>query len=77
MIIMKDFLFSICWISLSSHLKLSIDIHIMSARQVFVEFRFIFVKRSCSRLKRQKEYPVCFLYFIKAQCFVDIVSAHK
>ncbi len=30
MIIMKEFLFSICFISLSTHLKLSIDIFIMS-----------------------------------------------
>ncbi len=30
MIIMKEFLFSICFISLSTNLKLSIDIFIMS-----------------------------------------------
>ncbi len=49
MIIMKEFLFSIWFISLSSNLKLSIDIFIMSVRHVFADFRFIFVKRSCSR----------------------------
>ncbi len=48
-IIMKEFLFSIWFISLSSNLKLSIDIFIMSVRHVFADFRFIFVKRSCSR----------------------------
>ncbi len=48
-IIMKEFLFSIWFISLSSHLKLSIDIFIMSVRHVFADFRFIFVKCSCSR----------------------------
>ncbi len=47
-IIMKEFLFSIWFISLSSNLKLSIDIFIMSARHVFADFRFIFVKCSCS-----------------------------
>ncbi len=41
-IIMKEF-------SLSSNLKLSIDIFIMSVRHVFADFRFIFVKCSCSR----------------------------
>ena len=40
---MKEFLFSICFISLSNHLKLSIDIFIMSVRHVFTEFRFIFL----------------------------------
>ncbi len=30
MIIMKEFLFSICFISLSTNLKLSIDIFVMS-----------------------------------------------
>ncbi len=48
-IIMKEFLFSIWFISLSSNLKLSIDIFIMSVRHVFADFRFIFVKCSCSR----------------------------
>ncbi len=48
-IIMKEFLFSIWFISLSSNLKLSIDIFIMSVSHVFADFRFIFVKRSCSR----------------------------
>ncbi len=47
-IIMKEFLFSIWFISLSSNLKLSIDIFIMSVRHVFADFRFIFVN-SCSR----------------------------
>ncbi len=50
-IIMKEFLFlfSIWFISLSSNLKLSIDIFIMSVSHVFTDFRFIFVKCSCSR----------------------------
>ncbi len=48
-IIMKEFLFLIWFISLSSNLKLSIDIFSMSVSHVFVDFRFIFVKRSCSR----------------------------
>ncbi len=50
-IIMKEFLFlfSIWFISLSSNLKLSIDIFIMSVGHVFADFRFIFVKCSCSR----------------------------
>ncbi len=37
------------FISLSSNLKLSIDIFIMSVSHVFADFRFIFVKCSCSR----------------------------
>ncbi len=48
MIIMKEFLFLICFV-LSSNLKLSMDIFVMSVRHVFAEFRLIFVKRSCSR----------------------------
>ncbi len=50
-IIMKEFLFlfSIWFISLSSNLKLSLDIFIMSVSHVFADFRFIFVKCSCSR----------------------------
>ncbi len=48
-IIMKEFLFSIWFISLSSNLNLSIDIFIMSVSHVFTDFRFIFVKCSCSR----------------------------
>ncbi len=50
-IIMKEFLFlfSIWFISLSSNLKLSIDIFIMSVSHVFADFRIIFVKCSCSR----------------------------
>ncbi len=48
-IIMKEFLFSIWFISLSSNLKLSIDIFVMSVSHVFADFRFIFVKCSCSR----------------------------
>ncbi len=47
-IIMKEFLFSIWFISFSN-LKLSIDIFIMSVSHVFADFRFIFVKCSCSR----------------------------
>ncbi len=47
-IIMKEFLFSIWFISLSSNLKLSIYIFIMSVRHVFADFRLIFVN-SCSR----------------------------
>ncbi len=50
-IIMKEFLFSIWFISLSSNLKLSIDLFIMSVCHVFADFRFIFVKCSCSRLE--------------------------
>ncbi len=38
----------------------------MSVRQIFAEFRFIFVKRSCSRPRRQKAQPVCFPYFKKS-----------
>ncbi len=57
---MKEFLFSIWFISLSSNLKLSIDIFIMSVSHVFADFRFIFVKCSCSRGEAH-----CFLYFIK------------
>ncbi len=37
MIIMKEFLFSICFISSSSILKLSIDIFIMSVRHAFAD----------------------------------------
>ncbi len=50
-IIMKEFLFlfSIWLISLSSNLKLYIDIFIMSVSHVFADFRFIFVTYSCSR----------------------------
>ncbi len=51
-ITMKEFLFSIWFISLSSNLKLSIDIFIMSVSHVFTDFRFIFVKCSCSRRDR-------------------------
>ncbi len=40
------------------------------------EFRLIFVKRSCSRPRKQA-HPNFFLYFTKAQRFVDIVRAHK
>ncbi len=58
---MKEFLFSIRFISLSSNLKLSIDIFIMSVRHVFADFWFIFVKCSCSREMAHH----CFLYFIK------------
>ncbi len=48
-IIMKEFLFSIWFISLSSNLKLYIDIFIMSVSHVFTDFRFVFVQCSCSR----------------------------
>ncbi len=54
-IIMKEFLFSILFISLSSNLKLSIYIFIMSVRHVFVDFQFMFVKRSCSRPRTQED----------------------
>ncbi len=40
MIIMKEFLFSICFISLSSNLKLSIYIFIMSVRHVGYSLSF-------------------------------------
>ncbi len=43
----KEVLF--LFISLSSHLKLSVDIFIMSVRHEFAVCRFIFVKRSCLR----------------------------
>ncbi len=56
-------------ISLSTNLKLSIDIFVISVRHVFTEFRFIFLFKT----KRQNAHHACFLYFIKAQCFVDIV----
>ncbi len=56
-------------ISLSDHLKLSIDIFIMSVRHIFAQLRFIFKKRSCSR-PRQKVHHVCFLCFIKATCLL-------
>ncbi len=55
-------LFFICFILLSSNLKLSIDIFIMSVRHVFAEFRFIFVKRSCSRQDGRKR--IIFVFFI-------------
>ncbi len=45
----ESLLFSIWFISLSSNLKLSIDIFIMSVSHVFADFWFIFVKCSCSR----------------------------
>ncbi len=46
----RVFVFDLIWfISLSSNLKLSIDIFIMSVSHVFADFRFIFVKCSCSR----------------------------
>ncbi len=74
MIIMKEFLFSICFISLSSNLKLSIDIFVMSLRHVFAEIRFIFVKRSCSRPRWQKSSQVTFIYI--ALLTIQIVSKH-
>ncbi len=43
----KEFFY--LFILLSGNLKLSVDIFIMSVRQVFTVFWFIFVKRSCSR----------------------------
>ncbi len=72
MIIMKEFLFSICFISLSSNLKLSIDIFVMSLRHVFAEIRFIFVKRSCSRPRWQKS---SHLYLYSAFNNTDCVKA--
>ncbi len=57
----KEFLFSIFFISLSDHLKLSIDIFIMSVRHVFAQLRFIFVKRSCSRRDGRKHIMFVFL----------------
>ncbi len=56
-IIMKEFLFlfSIWFILLSSNL----DIFIMSVSHVFADFRFIFVKCSCS----DETVHHCFLYF--------------
>ncbi len=59
-----------------SNSKLSIDIIIMSVREIFTKFRFIFVKRSCSKLERQA-HPISFLFVFKALCFLDIVSAQK
>ncbi len=55
---MKEFLFLTCFVSLSSNLKISIHIFIMSVRHVFTEFWLIFVKRSCSRPRRQKAHHV-------------------
>ncbi len=65
MIIMKEFLVSICFSLLSSNLKLSIDIFIMSVRHVIAEFWFIFVKRSCSRWDGRKliMFVFCFLFY--------------
>ena len=54
MIIMNEFLFLICCISFSSHLKLSIDIFVTSVSHVFTELWLIFVKRSCSRRDGRK-----------------------
>ncbi len=51
-----------CFISLSSNLKLSIDIFVMSVRHVFAEFRLIYVKRSCSRRDGRK--CIMFVFFI-------------
>ncbi len=47
--------------SLSSNLKLSIDIFIMYLRHVFAELRFIFVKRSSSRRDGRKRIMFVFL----------------
>ncbi len=44
MMIVKELLFSISFISLSSNLKLSIDIFFMSVRHEFAGFWFISVK---------------------------------
>ncbi len=74
---MKEFCFRLELFHFEIVLKHSIDIFIMSVRQVFAEFQFIIVKRSCSRPRRQKTHHVCFPYFKKSQCFVDIVSARK
>ncbi len=62
--IMKEFLFSI-WVI--SYLKLSLDIFIISVTQ-FVEFRFIIVKRSCSRPRRQA-HPLFSSLFDKSTTF--------
>ncbi len=72
---MKEFFGGIIYFC--SNLKLSIDIYIMSVRKIFAEFRFTFKKPSCSRPRRQKAHPIYFLYFTKAQSFLDIVSGHK
>ncbi len=75
-IIMKEFLFSIWFISLSSNLNLSIDTFIMSVRHVFADFRFIFVTRSYTKRRIiVLFYKIILIYVIKS--FVDIVSAHK
>ncbi len=65
--IIKEFLFSVCFISLSSNLKLSVDIFIMSVRHVFAEFQYIFVKRSCSRRDGRKH--IIFSLFYKSTTF--------
>ncbi len=64
-IIMKEFLFSIWFISLSSNLKLSIDIFIMSVSHVFADFRFIFVKRSCSRRDGTSLFSLFYIFYKK------------
>ncbi len=60
-IIIKEFCFQF-FFSLSDNLKLSVDIFVMSVRHVFAEFRFIFVKRSCSRRDGRKH--IMFVFFI-------------
>ncbi len=57
---MKEFLFSICFIYLSSNLKLSIDIFIKFVRHLFAQFQFIFVKRSW----RDGRKRIMFVFFI-------------
>ncbi len=61
-IIMKEFLFSIWFISLSSNLKLSIDICIMSVSHVFTDFRSFLWSAPPVQDKTAHH---CFLYFIK------------
>ncbi len=74
---MKEFLFSIWFISLSSNLSF-LYIFIMSVRHVFADFRLIFVN-SCSR-RDGASFSLFYkiiLYCIFYKIFVDIVSAHK
>ncbi len=67
-IIMKEFLFSIWFISLSSNLKLSIDIFIMSVSHAFTYFLFIFVKCSCSRRDGTSLFSLFYKIILYIQC---------
>ncbi len=59
------------------HLNISIDIVLMYVRQVVYTLSFVHFCVALQFTERwQKACPVCFLYFTKAQSFVDIVSAH-